>query len=78
MRMMDILMQSLRNIFEEMKYKVSRIIIGTWLVKVLLQVFVTFYTMIATVCQHNIPVRCNCYSLRSVYLASRGVNEGEE
>ena len=51
---------------------------GTWLVKVLLKVFVTFYTMIATVRQHNIPVRCECYSLRSIYLASRGVNEGEE
>ena len=51
---------------------------GTWLIKVLLQVFVTFYTMIATIRQHNVPVRCDCYSLRSIYLASRGVNEGEE
>ena len=63
------------DFFKEMNKKSIK---GTWLVKVLLQVFVTFYTMIATIRQHNIPVRCDCYPLRSIYLASRGVNKGEE
>ena len=44
----------------------------------LLKVFVAFYTMISTVCQYNVAVLCNCYSLRSIYLASRGINKGEE
>ena len=44
----------------------------------LLKVFVTFYTMVATVCEHNISVWCDSYSLRSIYFTPRGVNEGEE